>query len=56
MADIIMCSRDDCPLQDNCWRLNAPPDTINQKYQMFEIDMVEVECVFYVPQDELDFT
>jgi len=55
MADITMCKRFDCPLQDNCWRLNAPPDLTKQSYQMFEIDMIEVECEFYIPQDELEF-
>ena len=55
MAGITMCTRDDCPLQDNCWRLNAPPDKWWQSYQLFEIDMDKIECENYIPQDELVF-
>ena len=50
-----MCSREDCPNQDNCWRLNAPPDLINQSYQLFDFDYDKFErdnnsngCDFYL--------
>ena len=55
MADITMCTREDCPLQDSCWRLNAPPNLHRQSYQLFEIDMINIECDNYIPQDELIF-
>ena len=63
MSDITMCNRDDCPNQDNCWRLNAPPDLIDQSYQLFYFDYDEFEldnnsngCDFYIAMDELDFS
>ena len=63
MADIEMCARNDCPNQDNCWRLNAPPNIPNQYYKMFDFDYEAFEsgdskngCDFYIAMDELDFS
>jgi len=55
MSDVTMCTFDDCPLQDNCWRLNAPPEKKGQKYHTFNIDLEEVVCNNYIPMDEIDF-
>jgi hypothetical protein len=63
MTDITMCQNFDCPMQDNCWRLLAPPDKVNQSYQTFEFDYDGFEngsnvngCDFYIAMDELDST
>ena len=60
MADIIMCTDWDCPYQDNCWRLLAPPDKNRQSYQDFKFDYDgfndgsnDKGCDFYIPMDEL---
>lgn len=60
MADIIMCTNWDCPHQDDCWRLLAPPDKFHQYYQDFKFDYEGFErgtnekgCDFYIPMDEL---
>jgi len=64
MADITMCQDWNCPHQDNCWRLLAPPDELKQSYQDFKFDYEAYEhsgnnsngCDFYIAMDELDFT
>lgn len=58
MTDITMCQNYDCPEQDNCWRLNAPPNKIRQSYAKFEFDYDLFEsggigCADYIPMDEL---
>lgn len=62
MADITMCKDWDCPNQDNCWRLWAPPDLHKQAYQDFKFDYEAYEtsdnknhgCDFYIAMDELE--
>jgi len=60
MADITMCTNIDCPHQDNCWRLLAPPDLHIQAYQEFSFDYDGFEngtnergCDFYIATDEI---
>lgn len=36
MPDITMCSNDNCPVADNCWRYGCPPKKEMQSYQKFE--------------------
>lgn len=62
MADITMCQNWDCPHQDNCWRLLAPPELKGQKYQDFKFDYDGFEngenekgCDHYIAMDELIF-
>jgi len=43
----------DCPHQDNCWRLNAPPDLHQQSYNVFVFNEETFECDGYIPMDEL---
>ena len=57
-----MCTDFDCPFQDNCWRLLAPPDKLIQAYQDFKFDYEgfndgtnEAGCDFYIPMDEMNF-
>ena len=61
MSDITMCNNWDCPNQDNCWRLLAPPDKLAQAYQDFKFDYDgfnsgtnEKGCDFYIATDELE--
>ena len=63
MADITMCTREDCPNQDNCWRLNAPANLHRQPYSLFDFDYEKFEsgesksgCDFYIAMDELNFS
>jgi hypothetical protein len=59
-----MCKDWDCPNQDNCWRLLAPPDLHKQAYQDFKFDYDAYEtsdnenhgCDFYIAMDELEIT
>mgnify|MGYP003625886593 FL=1 len=59
MSDITMCKNWDCPYQDNCWRLLAPPNLTNQAYQDFKFDYEAFEtnnpdgsgCDFYIDMD-----
>ena len=59
MSDITMCQNWDCPYQDNCWRLLAPPELIGQAYQDFKFDYEAFEsdnscgsgCDFYIDMD-----
>ena len=54
MVDLTMCTDFDCPNQDSCWRLNAPPDLIAQSYQYFNFDYElfehtsDYQCEFYI--------
>jgi hypothetical protein len=61
MADVTMCNDWNCPYQDNCWRLLAPPNKPAQAYQDFEFDYNgfnngtnEKGCDFYIAMDELE--
>jgi hypothetical protein len=57
MPDITMCTNQDCPLQDTCWRLNCPPARENQAYQRFEGSEDENEnflCDFFIPFPDWD--
>lgn len=56
-----MCTNHDCPMQDNCWRLLAPPDKIRQAYQDFKFDYDgfndgtnDKGCDLYIAMDELN--
>ena len=60
MADITMCKNWDCPMQDNCWRLLAPPNLMRQSYCDFKFDDADFEsggvgCDSYIAMDELNF-
>lgn len=55
-----MCTDWDCPNQDNCWRLLAPPNKHKQSYQDFNFDYDgfndgtnDVGCEYYIAMDEL---
>lgn len=39
MPDITLCTNDDCPLKDSCYRHTAKPDPIWQSYAHFEPKM-----------------
>ena len=51
-----MCSNQDCPLQDSCWRLNRPPAKYAQVYQNFEgetdPETEDFTCKFFIPFPE----
>lgn len=32
MPDIAMCTGDDCPVKENCWRFLAPPDRYQSQF------------------------
>lgn len=32
MPDIAMCTGDDCPVKENCWRYLAPPDRYQSQF------------------------
>ena len=64
MSDITMCEDWDCPNQDTCWRLLAPPNKHKQAYQDFKFDYEYYEingdvnnkgCDFYISTEELTF-
>ena len=54
MPDFTMCTNYDCPMQDSCLRLNAPPSRYSQPYQKFVFDEEAFEkdgdyqCDFYI--------
>lgn len=48
MADITMCSNQDCPLKDSCYRAQAEP-SYWQSYALFEHDG---ECEWFIQFDE----
>jgi hypothetical protein len=59
MSDITMCTDQDCPMQDSCRRLNAPPDLHRQSYQDFKFNYDEFEnnnnyqCEFYIDMQDI---
>ncbi|PHR55951.1 MAG: hypothetical protein COA43_14625 [Robiginitomaculum sp.] len=58
--DIAMCRDFDCPNQDSCWRLNAPPNLHHQSYCDFKFDYYayeagNYECKFYIDMTKLEF-
>jgi len=62
MPDITMCTNEDCPNHENCWRLLAPPSKFRQSYALFEFDYAGFEagtntigCDYYIAMDELEF-
>lgn len=61
MSGITMCQDWDCPNQDSCWRLLAPPDKHAQSYQDFKFDYEAFEenndpknsgCEFYINMEK----
>jgi hypothetical protein len=61
MADITICTNDECPLADSCYRHNAPRDSHHQSYQKFEPhwsddELDEVECHHYYTKEFKDLT
>jgi hypothetical protein len=54
MPDIAMCENKECPLCDNCWRFNAPPDRVAQEYKDFQPDD-DGNCEHYLPMDRENF-
>lgn len=60
MPDITMCKNYNCPAQDTCWRLNAPPNKFRQSYASFSFDEDGFEehgdfkksCGFYIDSEQ----
>lgn len=51
MPDITMCSNQQCPQADNCWRFGCPPAAQNQYYQDFQPkqdDEDDFVCDFFI--------
>lgn len=55
MPDITMCSNQECPAADNCWRYGCPPSSRNQYYQNFtpnQDDDQGFQCDFFIDYPE----
>lgn len=50
MPDITMCTNQECPQADNCWRFGCPPNFPHQSYQKFEPeqDDDEFKCSWFI--------
>lgn len=51
MADISMCTNEDCPLSEGCYRQQAMPNVSWQSYAMFSYTESDngVYCANYMP-------
>ena len=54
MSDITMCTNEDCPLKESCYRKTAPINTEWQSYQLFEPNKIDTNtfCDFYIDKNE----
>lgn len=51
MPDITMCTNDECPLRESCYRYMAKPSEYMQSYAVFEWKAGKkgkVDCEYYV--------
>jgi hypothetical protein len=47
MPDISMCTNEECPLKETCYRYNATPSEFMQAYAKFEYDKDTKSCDYY---------
>lgn len=54
MPDITMCSNNDCPLSESCYRFKCTPNEYWQSYSKFTPTEVDdtVECEYYIELDK----
>jgi len=50
MPDITMCTNEECPKADLCWRFGCPPSQYRQSYAEFKFEIVndDVECDYFI--------
>ena len=48
MPDISMCSNEECPLRETCYRAQAKPDSY-QSFSEFEYNEETESCEYYCP-------
>lgn len=52
MPDISMCHGEGCPQKETCYRYTAKPSEYRQSYGMFEANMNNKKCDYYVPVEK----
>jgi hypothetical protein len=45
MPDISMCTNEECPLKETCYRYNATPSEFMQAYAKFEYDTLSLVII-----------
>lgn len=47
MVDISMCTNQDCPSKDTCYRFTASPNVWRQSYMEFKPEVDSNQCKYY---------
>jgi hypothetical protein len=47
MPDITICTNENCPLSNICWRFICPPSKYQQSYAKFEPQVDKTNCEMY---------
>jgi len=53
MPDICMCSGEECPIKDSCYRFTAKPDEIAQSY-FTGVPWEGKECKYFMPRVSIE--
>lgn len=52
ITDFTLCTNEDCPSHEFCWRFNAPPAKEFQPYGEFMLYDGEMKCYYYIEMPE----